>query len=1622
MLNKSLNRPLVSIIVRTKDRPYLLKQALASITSQTYDNIQVILINDGGCELKIDELEIILANRSLTYIHNQNTLGRSEAGNAAFNHIEGRYFGFLDDDDTLFPDHIDTLVSFLENSDYKVVYSDVVECRKKYNAETQQYESEVLYTYSKDFNYPELLIYNYIPFNALLFDTRVIKNSKMPPDSTTMLLDPSLEIYEDWDFLIRLSKKYPFYHIQKVTASYNKWSDELQVNNLLNEKIMRNNQLSVISRYVSNIPADFLMSLWQQHQHESASVINLKKEILEKDRIIENRQSIINDMEEALEKERSEISSLQATLHDVHVKFYEKIKEQEDIIENRQSIINDMEVALKKERSEISSLQSTLHDVHVNFNTKLKEQEVLIESRQLIINDMQYALEKSNCETKSLENELKEKNHQFEELIKKESEYISIIGRCKEELNISVIETESLKANLTASEQNCQNLISIHENQINSQKYEIIKLKEILNAIYISLAWRLITKYRILLEKIIPEGSIGRKCYQVCRRVFGGVYRFILAIKRKYKERREKSNSIAFSPKPEPISSNSLSSLICENGLETKLSDELESDTILLVSHDFEKAGAQINLVNMGNSLKSKYGKNIIFIALQNGAYRDAFEKVGDEVIDLNLSLRGNLEITPHIKDVFKNFRDRGINKCICNTVVSGILAPVLNELDFCFINLIHELPVTIEISSFHGAIPALKQYSKTIVFSSEYARNIYIDKYNFKKDHTLVKPQGSYFKSIPLEDKKKIRRDIREQLYLTEDSIIILSCGYMTLRKGPDIFINLAKQILQSTNNSNIHFVWLGGYEPEIMNWMKNDIKILDISDNVHFVDFVDEPASFFAGADIFVLTSREDPFPTVVLEAMDNYTPAIAFDGAGGIPELFRDGCGVIVPYLDVDTMGKEILTLLADSDKYQSIANLAKKRIQEDYDFDRYTGFLLELLDNNFSDHTIDNSSDNHNLNNSDILPQFSNLQPLETLPEKDKNLLYISSLLDSSKNIGEYYKPLKHNLPINSAIKMIAFYLPQFHPIDENDKWWGKGFTEWSNVSKAIPQFVGHDQPRLPGELGFYDLRLIDIQRRQAELAKNYGIYGFCYYYYWFGGRRVLERPLEQLVNNPDIDFPFCLCWANENWSRRWDGSEDDILLKQEYSLGYDEKFIQDISTYFLDKRYIKIDGKPILLVYRAELLPDPLNTAILWRNWCFKNNIGEIYLCNVHSFESISPESIGFDAAIEFPPNTFPVNPINDSVDIVNPDYKGIIYDYRQLVDISTSYKIPDYPKHRGITTSWDNEPRKPGRGTTFINSNPDVYEKWLSHIAHFTDSHFKEDEKIIFINAWNEWAEGACLEPDRKNGYAYLESTYSVISKFETEKQSLIKSTQNNIRKDADIAVIVHLFYADLWEEINSYLKNIPDKFDLYISVNDDIKKEFIEEMVALYPNIHIFTFENRGRDILPFINILNEIISLNYKYICKIHSKKSTHTDVGQKWRRNIYKELLGNPEQIRKILDRFDKIENLGIVAPGGYLIRLNDCIGYNDELAGKNMGYIKQFLNELDAELIEDECFVTGTMFWFRPEALKRILSLNISSKDYPIEDRQIDGTIMHAIERIITLCARISGYKYIDTTIL
>jgi len=400
----------------------------------------------------------------------------------------------------------------------------------------------------------------------------------------------------------------------------------------------------------------------------------------------------------------------------------------------------------------------------------------------------------------------------------------------------------------------------------------------------------------------------------------------------------------------------------------------------------------------------------------------------------------------------------------------------------------------------------------------------------------------------------------------------------------------------------------------------------------------------------------------------------------------------------------------------------------------------------------------------------LPQLSflHMRPSEVERQRQNNALenYENMLLVASNQLNQDYVTLSNESwdQEGTPVKLIAFYLPQFHPIPENDEWWGKGFTEWTNVSKAVPQFVGHYQPHLPGELGFYDLRVPQVQYRQVELARQYGIYGFCFYYYWFHGKRLLELPLNQFLNDPNIDFPFCICWANENWTRRWDGYEEEILIGQEHSVEEDLNFIRDIAPILKHKNYIRIKGRPILVIYRAGLLPDPASTAKRWRAYCKSIGLEEPFLIAAQTFFFYDPTQIGFDAAVQFPPHSKTMPNIKNRLKIINPDFKGNVVNYADAGPIFGDFSArPKYKLFHTVFPSWDNEPRKPGRGYTFAFSTPEAYKEWLISSIENTIIHHDSDERIVFINAWNEWAEGAHLEPDRRFGYAYLQATMDAL-------------------------------------------------------------------------------------------------------------------------------------------------------------------------------------------------------------------------------------------------------------------
>jgi lipopolysaccharide biosynthesis protein len=372
--------------------------------------------------------------------------------------------------------------------------------------------------------------------------------------------------------------------------------------------------------------------------------------------------------------------------------------------------------------------------------------------------------------------------------------------------------------------------------------------------------------------------------------------------------------------------------------------------------------------------------------------------------------------------------------------------------------------------------------------------------------------------------------------------------------------------------------------------------------------------------------------------------------------------------------------------------------------------------------------------------------------------------------------------KQHVVTRGNIHAIALHLPQFHPIPENDSWWGKGFTEWINVVRATPRFPGHYQPHLPADLGFYDLRLPEARAAQAELAAAYGIYGFCHYHYWFNGRQVLERPVNDILTSGEPDFPFCLCWANENWTRRWDGLNDEILLEQRYSPEDDLAHIRALIPYLVDPRYIRVMDRPFLAVYRASKLPQPKRTAEIWRREAERVGLKGLFLVRVESHaEFDDPRRIGFDYSLEFQPRgsmmwdlrTFRRkwwhrHKLGSGETAFRENY---ICEYATVASRALAEPLPAYPRIPCVCPGWDNSARRKTDAFILDNSTPEIYERWLREIvnrlkvrAALTVSSGISPESLVFVNAWNEWAEGNHLEPCQKWGRKYLEATQRALA------------------------------------------------------------------------------------------------------------------------------------------------------------------------------------------------------------------------------------------------------------------
>jgi lipopolysaccharide biosynthesis protein len=354
-------------------------------------------------------------------------------------------------------------------------------------------------------------------------------------------------------------------------------------------------------------------------------------------------------------------------------------------------------------------------------------------------------------------------------------------------------------------------------------------------------------------------------------------------------------------------------------------------------------------------------------------------------------------------------------------------------------------------------------------------------------------------------------------------------------------------------------------------------------------------------------------------------------------------------------------------------------------------------------------------------------------------------------------------------------LLAFYLPQYHPIPENDEWWGRGFTEWTNVRKAQPQFAGHNQPHVPSDLGYYDLRDRDVRRRQATLARDAGIGAFAYYHYWFNGHQLLEQPVEEMLKLQEPAFPFMLVWANENWTRRWDGGEHRILMEQHYSLDDDLEHIRALRPALTDDRYLRRDGKPVLGIYRVSKLPDPLATTELWRREVEQWGLPGLYLVNIESCgDPVSdPRPLGFDAAVEFQPSwaNLPMKPprymLRRLLRWLGPRYSHYILRYDDVAIRAMKSADTTYPRWPGITPGFDNTARRRRNATILTGSSPATYQRWLEDALLRSEEIARTYDDgsggYVFINAWNEWGEGNHLEPDQLHGRAFLDATTAAL-------------------------------------------------------------------------------------------------------------------------------------------------------------------------------------------------------------------------------------------------------------------
>lgn len=363
------------------------------------------------------------------------------------------------------------------------------------------------------------------------------------------------------------------------------------------------------------------------------------------------------------------------------------------------------------------------------------------------------------------------------------------------------------------------------------------------------------------------------------------------------------------------------------------------------------------------------------------------------------------------------------------------------------------------------------------------------------------------------------------------------------------------------------------------------------------------------------------------------------------------------------------------------------------------------------------------------------------------------------IDNLHNDKSYFVPYTQTPYVRkeSDVKIFAYYLTQFHAIPENDKAYGKGFTEWTNVAACTPQYLGHEQPKIPYDLGFYNLLMPGVMERQAQMAKDYGVYGWCFYYYWFSGKKALEKPLEYFLNS-DIDIHFHLCWANENWSKLWDGGDKEVIFEQKYKQEDAVNFFHDILPYLQDKRYERIEDKPVLMIYRPQQMSKDYFAQFIQtlQIEAINNGFKGLYITE-SGFSEDNPLEIGLQARTEFRPQGMWMAGKKVICEGLSNNVKTNIYNIEEYIHKKEYISEEQFPIYKCCFPSWDNSPRKAYSGGYCFLMNATLFKEWLIGCIQWTQSHHDQNHQYVYINAWNEWAEGAILEPTTRRGYESLQ-------------------------------------------------------------------------------------------------------------------------------------------------------------------------------------------------------------------------------------------------------------------------